>query len=239
MKTVAIALGALAALVAAQEVSGVPECGHFCINDMMNGKASELGCATKDLACLCANKDFAYGLRDCSAETCGSDKAGAVVAYGVKICEKAGVEITNAPTDGSPTATGGSGNTGSASTSSPATGGAGGLVTTITSDGTTIVTTLSTKTSAAGSETPGMSTVTSGVSKATSATESGTGGAKTSETGTGDATKTDTEAGSETGGATESDGAATTTTEPGAAMPQRTAASAGIIAAAGLAALML
>lgn len=54
---------------------------------MMNGKASELGCATKDLACLCANKDFAYGLRDCSSETCGSDKAGAVVAYGVKICE--------------------------------------------------------------------------------------------------------------------------------------------------------
>lgn len=142
MKTAVFALGALAALVAAQDLTNIPECGvsfpnhemfvrianqchcqRFCVNDMLNAKAVELGCAANDLKCLCTKKDFAYGLRDCSAATCGEDKAGPIVAYGVQVCKsmfsdprvhlpkliekktEAGVEITNAPTGtgGSPT----------------------------------------------------------------------------------------------------------------------------------------
>lgn len=87
---------------------------------MLNGKASELDCKANDLACLCKSKDFAYGLRDCSVETCGSDEATKIVEYGIQICKsksldhgvhetkltsslEAGVTVTDAPTSGSPT----------------------------------------------------------------------------------------------------------------------------------------
>lgn len=53
---------------------------------MLNVEAPNLGCAVNDLACLCQNKDFTYGLRDCSAATCGSEEARQIVEFGIQLC---------------------------------------------------------------------------------------------------------------------------------------------------------
>lgn len=241
MKTATITLGIFASFVAAQSV---PQCGQFCVDDMLNDRALELDCENNDLACLCADERFTFGLRDCSSATCGSDDARRVVEHGVQLCRDAGVEITDAPGGGS----GGSGSVstiyssltadGSAVTTAVATttfgagspsptasgsGGAGGLVSTITTDGSTIVTTLSPVSS--GTETPTGNVVSTTISVAPSESPSSTDSGNTSE------------GGEET--ATDTDGAAETTEAEDAAIPMRTAAPAGIIAAAGLAVLML
>lgn len=39
-------------------------------------KASELGCSDGDDACLCRNANFAYGVRDCSAQYCNDRTTG-------------------------------------------------------------------------------------------------------------------------------------------------------------------
>ena len=55
---------------------------------MANSKTDELNCKGGDMKCLCQNKDFLYGLRDCSQAVCGSDDAGvkAAVDYGMSVC---------------------------------------------------------------------------------------------------------------------------------------------------------
>ena len=51
-------------------------------------KAKELGCGDSKevLKCLCANKNFAYGLRDCAAASC-SGTPDKIVAYGLELCK--------------------------------------------------------------------------------------------------------------------------------------------------------
>jgi hypothetical protein len=56
----------------------------------MFGKASELGCAAGDDACLCKNVDFGYGIRDCSNAVCtASSDAAAATSYGSSLCASA------------------------------------------------------------------------------------------------------------------------------------------------------
>lgn len=64
-----------------------------CIDNMVN-KGPDLGCAANDngrasALCLCAQANFAYGIRDCSSQSCGSgtDVAG-VLSYGAGYCEQ-------------------------------------------------------------------------------------------------------------------------------------------------------
>jgi hypothetical protein len=58
-----------------------------CANNMLAAdKAEELGCKQNDLKCLCANKNFLYGLRDCSAAICSAEDARKVVEYGISVC---------------------------------------------------------------------------------------------------------------------------------------------------------
>ena len=53
----------------------------------MLGKAGEFGCSNTDAACLCKDANFAYGVRDCSYQSCQNDTAAAiVVAYGTAYC---------------------------------------------------------------------------------------------------------------------------------------------------------
>jgi hypothetical protein len=54
----------------------------------MLAKAVELGCSTSDVACLCKNANFAYGIRDCSTAVCASNSndAATVIAYGQSVC---------------------------------------------------------------------------------------------------------------------------------------------------------
>jgi hypothetical protein len=59
----------------------------------MVAQYSALGCASPtDSACLCANANFGYGIRDCSNGACGADVAAAssAIAYGSAYCSCAG-----------------------------------------------------------------------------------------------------------------------------------------------------
>lgn len=59
----------------------------------MIAKGPSLGCAATDngqsnAACLCASENFAYGVRDCSSESCaaGTDLSG-IYSYAASYCE--------------------------------------------------------------------------------------------------------------------------------------------------------
>lgn len=54
---------------------------------MAASKAQELNCNVNDIACLCKNPNFGYGLRDCSAAICPGQDAAKVVEYGIAICK--------------------------------------------------------------------------------------------------------------------------------------------------------
>ncbi len=78
--------------------SSLASCGQLCVNNMV-AQYSALGCASPaDSACLCANANFGYGLRDCSNGACGADVAAAssAVAYGSAYCSCA-VTATTGP----------------------------------------------------------------------------------------------------------------------------------------------
>ncbi|KAM0486031.1 hypothetical protein ACHAPX_000732 [Trichoderma viride] len=112
MKSVVIALCTFVAAAAAQGSPNLAVCGQTCATNMLDSdKAEELGCKQNDLKCLCANKNFLYGLRDCSAAICSAEDARKVVEYGISICASAGVAIQTSAGGGN----GGASNTGSAS----------------------------------------------------------------------------------------------------------------------------
>lgn len=60
----------------------------------MINKGPSLGCAATNngqssSVCLCASGDFAYGVRDCSSESCpsGTDISG-ILSYGASYCQE-------------------------------------------------------------------------------------------------------------------------------------------------------
>ena len=55
---------------------------------LANPKEQSLGCSAGDLRCLCLNKNFFYGLRDCSTAVCNMnmDEVTQVMNYGVALC---------------------------------------------------------------------------------------------------------------------------------------------------------
>jgi hypothetical protein len=57
----------------------------MCWNNML-GQASQLGCSSGDIHCLCGNANFQNGLNDCSSQACGSTVHAAVVAYAKSQC---------------------------------------------------------------------------------------------------------------------------------------------------------
>lgn len=57
----------------------------MCISNM-NAKASALGCRANDMACLCNNMDYQYGIRDCTAEACPGDNPAEVVTMALSKC---------------------------------------------------------------------------------------------------------------------------------------------------------
>merc|ERR1711977_325012 len=121
--SIAFAVGA--ALVAAQDISEVPACGQMCITNML-GVASSFGCTgPTDLACLCGDPRFGYGLRDCTIEACGEDVFSAVQTYGNSVCAAAGV--TTISSGGSAVATSTIGSTTMYSIAGAVAGGVGSL----------------------------------------------------------------------------------------------------------------
>jgi hypothetical protein len=55
----------------------------------MLGKAKSLGCNADDMACLCASKNFNYGIHDCTVEACPNDNVQQVQAYAQSMCASA------------------------------------------------------------------------------------------------------------------------------------------------------
>ncbi len=56
----------------------------------MLAKAAELGCANNDIACLCKNKDFGYGIHDCSVQVCATvEQANVAIGWGNSLCASA------------------------------------------------------------------------------------------------------------------------------------------------------
>lgn len=96
MKSTIGLIMALAAIGSnAQSLADLPECGQACVQNMLS-QAGDLGCKANDVACLCKNVDFTYGIRDCSLQSC-SDAAQAVINYGAEYCKnEGGVVITTA-----------------------------------------------------------------------------------------------------------------------------------------------
>ncbi|EEH03838.1 chitinase [Histoplasma capsulatum G186AR] len=86
MKVVTLlAAGAFTGLGMAQDLQGVSECARGCIGRMLD-LAPSLGCKADDVACLCKNMDFAYGVRDCTTEACGAQDLPAAAAAAARYC---------------------------------------------------------------------------------------------------------------------------------------------------------
>lgn len=82
-------LSAGAAVVAAQGLGDLPQCGQTCISNMINIAQSQFGCNMGNTTCYCANADFGYGVRDCSNEACSAQDAATVIAFGTAYCQQA------------------------------------------------------------------------------------------------------------------------------------------------------
>jgi hypothetical protein len=53
----------------------------------MQSQYSTLGCAsTSNVAFLCSNVNFGYGIRDCANGACGTAVASTVIAFGSSYC---------------------------------------------------------------------------------------------------------------------------------------------------------
>lgn len=64
----------------------------------MLSAADALGCDSGDIACLCSEPRFVYGVRDCSNEYCSnSGDANTVQEFGKNMCASAGVAISGIP----------------------------------------------------------------------------------------------------------------------------------------------
>ncbi|KFY91053.1 hypothetical protein V500_04801 [Pseudogymnoascus sp. VKM F-4518 (FW-2643)] len=286
MKYSIVFIGALAALATAQSTSDLSACGQQCVKSML-AQAATLGCTTTDAACLCNKSDFAYGIRDCANEACGSD-APKIIAYGTTFCKdnnggSGSASSASGSASGSATGTaisspsstggangggavgGGSSASGSSGSGSGAVGGPVPIttsavvsesktvgsttiyssdasatpVTTIVSDGKPVTTLYGAVGGANGGSGSGSSgsgsesTVTNGSSTFVTTVSSGSGSASTggSESSNGGAA----------GGAssTEGSGSGSGTSTSSAGGARQTAAAAGVMAVAGLAAFVL
>lgn len=261
MKSATVTLGVFAAFVAAQDLA---TCAKQCVDSMLAGnKAEELGCDSEDWSCLCQNPDFSYGFRDCAREVCGNgnqEDAASAVRYAVDFCSGKGVIITTGTggdVTGSPTvtATGGDGSDGSNTLST--------IISTVTSDGSEVTSPISTATLSSGNgdntdtaSTPGASnsdggaggivtTITTGseiiTSTLTGPVTSTSGSVTVTETsvvGSETTTATASDGDESSGTETESDGSASETGDSDDAGVIPTAAP-GLLAAAGLIALLM
>ncbi|OTA88598.1 hypothetical protein M434DRAFT_122049 [Hypoxylon sp. CO27-5] len=262
MKTSAILVGVGAALAVAQDISfpqGFPDCGVTCIRNML-GQAAQLGCSDVAPSCLCTKQNFIYGVRDCATESC-PDNASAqqVIQYGSQYCASVGVAVSGLP---SATGQNPSASTTVVATASPTTASASQESGHATGSGSIPISTATFETTVTHSGSAVASTVTSTAFSASGVSASGTGVSGnvsgsvttgvvassittngstlvTSVTTTGPASSHASEASSEASGTGSSTHAGSESTSSSSNPAQRTAAPAGFIAAAGLAALML
>ncbi|CAN8106064.1 unnamed protein product [Discula destructiva] len=96
------ALLAMAGLIKAQKFSELSYCGQTCINNM----DTTTGCVPVTAECLCANKNFIFGITDCANAACDSADAEAAVKYASASCASVlSTSATAAATTTEPTST--------------------------------------------------------------------------------------------------------------------------------------
>ncbi|KAK2067234.1 hypothetical protein P8C59_000992 [Phyllachora maydis] len=76
-------------LVGGQNIDSLPGCGKTCINNELGNPGLGCGASGKDLACLCANPNFGFGVRDCSMSACGPAVAAEVISAASALCATA------------------------------------------------------------------------------------------------------------------------------------------------------
>ncbi|KAL1976599.1 hypothetical protein VTN31DRAFT_2881 [Thermomyces dupontii] len=238
---------ALFASVAAAATS-ISDCAQMCLNNML-ALAPSLGCASEDIACLCANKDFGYGIHDCTVEACQNDNVDEVVAYARTLCNQ---QTGNGAGNGQSSASGlGSQSSNGATQTDTKSGDNAGsgtgattsaIVTTIISGSSTIVSTIGSTTVPAGGILPsGSSTAaptTSEPASESTRTSTRTSTSSDSDADSGDETGAGAGAGSATGATSSAANSEAPADSTDAAMPIATIGSgaAGIV---GLAALLI
>ncbi|KAH7347920.1 hypothetical protein B0T11DRAFT_360448 [Plectosphaerella cucumerina] len=107
--SVVLLAGGLAAMVTAQELS---DCSRQCL-DNMRGLATELECdaqlqGDELLSCLCKKQNYAYGVVDCTAQSCSTEESVVALQAAKDECARVGINWENvftAPT-GTPQASG-------------------------------------------------------------------------------------------------------------------------------------
>lgn len=58
----------------------------------MLGMAGALGCNGNDIACMCGNQNFGFGVHDCSVEVCSdAGQANQAISWANNLCSNAGV----------------------------------------------------------------------------------------------------------------------------------------------------
>ncbi|KAL1840310.1 hypothetical protein VTJ49DRAFT_599 [Mycothermus thermophilus] len=89
-------------VVAAEFPENMPDCGKVCGTNMI-AKALEFECNVSDIACLCQDLRFGWGIHDCSVQACpGVEQANIVINWGKDLCSSAGhpIDIPTATTVG-------------------------------------------------------------------------------------------------------------------------------------------
>lgn len=58
----------------------------MCADNMAKIANSEFMCGAGDIACFCTKSNWAYGVRDCSAQACDATQAAAALAWAASQC---------------------------------------------------------------------------------------------------------------------------------------------------------
>ncbi|RCI16096.1 hypothetical protein L249_2333 [Ophiocordyceps polyrhachis-furcata BCC 54312] len=81
-------------LAAAVAAQGLPQCPTDCLNSMNTQKAESLGCQNNDFKCLCTKQDWVFGIRDCVAQACNNGQLVVDALNNAKnTCAQNGVQI--------------------------------------------------------------------------------------------------------------------------------------------------
>jgi len=82
MKSFAV-IASVAGVAAAQSLGS---CAQMCADNMAKIANTELQCGAGDIACFCSKSNWAYGVRDCSAQACNANEAAQAVAWATSQC---------------------------------------------------------------------------------------------------------------------------------------------------------
>ncbi|KAH7382138.1 hypothetical protein BKA66DRAFT_113495 [Pyrenochaeta sp. MPI-SDFR-AT-0127] len=93
MKSFAI-LASVAGVAVAQNLGS---CAQLCVNNMANIANTQFSCAAGDVSCFCNQSNWAYGVRDCSAQACDAEQAAQAVQWAAGQCNGVAQSATGSP----------------------------------------------------------------------------------------------------------------------------------------------